>query len=55
MFWTSVVQVDDVEQMDKKVDRLRLTDEKKLATVRVVHFLRKRRLKVNDFIFRVEK
>ena len=23
MFWTSVVQVDDVEQMNKKVDRLR--------------------------------
>ena len=45
MFWTSVVQVDDVEQMNKKVDRSRWTDEKKLATVRVVHFLRKCRLK----------
>ena len=32
-----------VEQLNKKVDR---TDEKKLATVRVMHFLRKRRLKM---------
>ena len=40
MLWTSVVQVDDVEQMNKKVDRSRRTDEKKLATVR------KRRLKI---------
>ena len=32
MLWTSVVQVDDVEQMNKKVDLTRL---KKLSTVRV--------------------
>ena len=43
MFWTSVVQV-DVEQINKKrTDRVEL-NEKKLATVRNVHF-RKRRLK----------
>ena len=45
MFWTSGVQVEDVKQMNKKVDRSRLTDEKKLAIVRVVQFLRKHRLK----------
>ena len=28
MFWTSVVQVDDVEQMNKIVDRSRCTDGK---------------------------
>ena len=28
IFWTSVVQVDDVEQMNKKVDRSRWTDQK---------------------------
>ena len=35
MFRRSVDKVDDVEQMNKKVDRSRLTDEKKLANVRV--------------------
>ena len=34
MFWTPIVQVDVVEQMNKKVDRSRRTDEK-LVTVRV--------------------
>ena len=47
MFWRSVVQVDVVEQMNKKwTDRVELT--KKIATVRVVHFLRKRRLKTDE-------
>ena len=35
MFWRSVVKVDDVEQMNKKVDQSRCTDENKRATVRV--------------------
>ena len=34
MFWTSVVGVDDVEQMNKKVDRSRWTDEKKTSNCR---------------------
>ena len=45
MLWTSVVQVDDVEQMNKKADRSLWTD-KKTSHCKSREFLRKRRLTI---------